>query len=92
MKVVDKATGASHDAEVTLDHDEGPRPDTTAEGLAKLKAVYEGGTTTAGNASQLSDGAAAIVLMDADAAAKRGLPILGLFRGMESPRRRPRPR
>jgi acetyl-CoA C-acetyltransferase len=83
MKVVDKATGASRDAEVMLDHDEGPRPDTTAEGLAKLKPVYEGGTTTAGNASQLSDGAAAIVLMDADAAAKRGLPIVGLFRGME---------
>ena len=83
MKVVDKATGAAHDAEVTLDHDEGPRPDTTAAGLAKLKPVYPGGTTTAGNASQLSDGAAAIVLMDADLAAKRGQPILGLFRGME---------
>jgi acetyl-CoA C-acetyltransferase len=53
------------------------------EGLAKLKPVYPGGTTTAGNASQLSDGAAALVLMDADVAAKRGLPMLGLFRGME---------
>jgi len=83
MKVVDKATGAAHDAEVTLNHDEGPRPDTTAEGLAKLKPVYPGGTTTAGNASQLSDGAAAIVLADAAVAAKRGLPILGLFRGMD---------
>jgi acetyl-CoA C-acetyltransferase len=83
MRVVDKATGAAHEVEVTLDHDEGPRPDTTAEGLAKLKPVYPGGTTTAGNASQLSDGAAALVLADAAVAAKRGLPILGLFRGME---------
>ncbi|HTQ44738.1 MAG TPA: acetyl-CoA C-acyltransferase [Polyangiaceae bacterium] len=83
MKVTDKVTKATHDEQVTLDHDEGPRPDTTLEGLAALKPVYVGGTTTAGNASQLSDGAAAAVLMDADAASKRGLPILGLFRGME---------
>ena len=82
-KVVDKATGQSREQEVTLDHDEGPRADTTLEGLAKLKPVFDGGTTTAGNASQLSDGAAAAVLMDADLAAKRGLPILGLFRGMQ---------
>ena len=83
MKVVDKATGASRMETVTLVHDEGPRPDTTLEGLAKLKPVFEGGTTTAGNASQLSDGAAALVMMDADLAAQRGLPILGLFRGMQ---------
>jgi acetyl-CoA C-acetyltransferase len=83
MKVTDKVTKASHDEEVTLDRDEGPRPDTTAEGLAKLQPVYPGGTTTAGNASQLSDGAAAVVMMDADLAARRGLPILGLFRGMQ---------
>jgi acetyl-CoA C-acetyltransferase len=83
MKATDKVTGQSHDQEVTLDHDEGPRPDTTAEGLARLPPVYPGGTTTAGNASQLSDGAAALVMMDADLAAKRGLPILGLFRGMQ---------
>lgn len=83
MKVTDKATGAVSERAVTLDRDEGPRPDTTLEGLAKLKPVYPGGTTTAGNASQLSDGAAATVLMDADLAAKRGLPILGLFRGMQ---------
>lgn len=83
MKVTDKATGQSRMEQVTLDHDEGPRPDTTLEGLAKLKPVFEGGTTTAGNASQLSDGAAALVMMDADVAAKRGLPILGLFRGMQ---------
>ena len=83
MKVTDKATNTSHDQEVTLDRDEGPRPDTTLEKLLALKPVYPGGTTTAGNASQLSDGAAAVVMMDADVAAKRGLPILGLFRGMQ---------
>ena len=83
MKVVDKATGESRMQEVTLDHDEGPRPGTTFEALSALKPVYEGGTTTAGNASQLSDGAAAVVMMDADLAAKRGLPILGLFRSMQ---------
>ncbi|HET9987405.1 MAG TPA: acetyl-CoA C-acyltransferase [Kofleriaceae bacterium] len=83
MKVTDKATKESHEREVTLDRDEGPRPDTTLEGLAALKPVYPGGTTTAGNASQLSDGAGAVVMMAADEAAKRGLPILGLFRGMQ---------
>src|SRR5947207_2077551 len=54
-----------------------------AAGDAALKPVYPGGTTTAGNASQLSDGAGAVVMMDADIAARRGLPILGLFRGMQ---------
>jgi acetyl-CoA C-acetyltransferase len=83
MKVVDKATKESREVEVTLERDEGPRPDTTLEKLAALPPVFPGGTTTAGNASQLSDGAAAAVLMDADAAARRGLPILGLFRGMQ---------
>ena len=83
MKVTDKATGESSMREVTLDHDEGPRPDTTLEGLAALKPVYPGGTTTAGNASQSSDGAAALVMMDADLAARRGLRILGLFRGLQ---------
>lgn len=83
MKVIDKATGEARMEQVTLDRDEGPRPDTTLEGLAKLKPVFDGGTTTAGNASQLSDGAAALVMMDADVAARRGLPILGLFRGMQ---------
>ncbi|SEE70584.1 acetyl-CoA C-acetyltransferase [Rhizobiales bacterium GAS191] len=83
MNVTDKATKQSHTQEVTLDHDEGPRPDTTLAGLSALKPVYPGGTITAGNASQLSDGAAAAVMMDADLAAQRGLPILGLFRGMQ---------
>jgi len=83
MKITDKVTKASREQEVTLDLDEGPRPDTTLAGLAALKPVYPGGTTTAGNASQLSDGAGAVVMMDADIAARRGLPILGLFRGMQ---------
>lgn len=81
MKVTDKATDQTSEREVTLDRDEGPRPDTSYEKLASLKPVYEGGTTTAGNASQLSDGAAAVVMMDADLAAQRGLPILGYWRG-----------
>jgi acetyl-CoA C-acetyltransferase len=83
MQVTDRASGDTHMAEVTLDLDEGPRPGTTLEALSALKPVYEGGTTTAGNASQLSDGAAAAVLMDADLAARRGIPILGRFRGMQ---------
>ena len=81
MKITDKASGESRMQTVTLDRDEGPRPDTTLEKLAALKPVFEGGVTTAGNASQLSDGAAACVMMDADLAARRGLPILGYWRG-----------
>jgi acetyl-CoA C-acetyltransferase len=83
MKLTDKATQATKLVEVTLDKDEGPRPDSTLEGLAKLKPVAPDGFITAGNASQLSDGAAGLVLMDADLAAKRNIPILGLFRGMQ---------
>ena len=83
MKVTDKTTKESHTQEVTLVSDEGPRPDTTLAGLAALKPIYPSGTITAGNASQLSDGAAAVVMMDADLAARRGLSILGLFRGMQ---------
>jgi acetyl-CoA C-acetyltransferase len=83
MKVTDKATSESRVIEVTLDRDEGPRPDSTLEGLAKLKPVAPDGFITAGNASQLSDGAAAVVLMDAQLAARRNLRVLGLFRGMQ---------
>jgi acetyl-CoA C-acetyltransferase len=83
MRVTDKVTKEGHEQEVTLDRDEGPRPDTTLAALSALKPVYPGGTTTAGNASQLSDGAAAVVMMDADLASRRGLPILGRFRGMQ---------
>jgi acetyl-CoA acetyltransferase family protein len=67
---------------VLLSRDEGNRPDTSAEGLAALKAVVgEGGVVTAGNASQLSDGASVCVLMDARRAERLGLPVLGVFRG-----------
>ena len=83
MKVTDKATQTTREEQVTLERDEGPRPDTTLAGLSALKPVQPGGTITAGNASQLSDGAGAVVMMDADLAARRGLPILGLFRGMQ---------
>src|SRR6185312_16067412 len=68
---------------VTLAQDEGNRPDTTLDGLAKLKPVRgEGHCITAGNASQLSDGATACVVMDAKLAEKRGLEPLGIYRGM----------
>src|SRR5262245_8446916 len=80
--VQDKATGEVREEPVTLTRDEGNRPDTTAEGLAALKPVLgEKGTITAGNASQLSDGAAACVVMDAKLAEQRGLQPLGIFRG-----------
>ncbi len=80
-KVVDKNTKAESFEQVTLKSDEGNRPDTTLEGLASLKPVREGKWITAGNASQLSDGASACVVMDAKAAEKRGLKPLGTFRG-----------
>jgi acetyl-CoA C-acetyltransferase len=81
MKVQDKATGEISEQTVTRKLDEGNRPDTTLEGLQKLKPVFEGGVITAGNASQLSDGAAAVVVMDAEMARERGLEPLGLFKG-----------
>jgi acetyl-CoA acetyltransferase family protein len=80
--VQDKATGAVSEQEITLIQDEGNRPDTAAEGLAGLKPVTgEKGHITAGNASQLSDGASACVVMDATLAQQRGLSPLGIFRG-----------
>ncbi|KAA1194158.1 acetyl-CoA C-acyltransferase [Pseudohalioglobus sediminis] len=79
--VWDKETGEQSAAEVTVSADEGMRA-TTAEGLAGLRTVVEGGTITAGNASQLSDGAAAQVVMDAKLAEQRGLEPLGIYRGM----------
>lgn len=82
MIVTDKATGAVARKEVTLDKDEGNRPETTIEGLQALKPVVEGGVITAGNASQLSDGASACVVMEAKVAAKRGLQPLGRYVGM----------
>ena len=81
--VQDKATGEVREEEVTLKQDEGNRPDTTAEGLAALKPVTgEKGHITAGNASQLSDGASACVVMDGTLAEKRGLHPLGIYRGL----------
>lgn len=82
MTVTDKATKQTSSREITLTRDEGNRADTTAEGLAMLKPVIEGGVITAGNASQLSDGASACVVMDAEMAAKRGLTPLGRYVGM----------
>jgi acetyl-CoA C-acetyltransferase/acetyl-CoA acyltransferase len=81
MAVIDKETKQVSHKDVSLCHDEGPRPDTTAEGLAGLKPVREGGCITAGNASQLSDGASACVMIEAKEADRRGLAPLGTFRG-----------
>ena len=81
--VQDRETGAISEQEVTLAKDEGNRPDTTFEGLANLKPVMgEEKYITAGNASQLSDGASACVLMERGHAEKRGLVPLGIYRGM----------
>ena len=89
MKVADKATGQVSDREITISKDEGNRADTTLEGLAALKPVFKGGQRikegryiTAGNASQLSDGAAALVLMEAKEAERRGLEPLGRYVGI----------
>ena len=77
MKHVDKASGKEALEEKTLKLDEGNRPSTTLEGLQSLKPVFEGGCITAGNASQLSDGAAACVLMDSKTAEQRNVEPLG---------------
>jgi acetyl-CoA C-acetyltransferase len=81
MGVMDRETGEISLHEVVLDKDEGNRPTTTLEGLAGLNPVREGGFITAGNASQLSDGASAAVVMEARLAEKRGLEPLGIYRG-----------
>lgn len=80
--VKNKETGETSLEEITLTKDEGNRPSTTLETLAGLKPVIEGGMVTAGNASQLSDGASACVLMEGQLASKRGLSPLGIYRGM----------
>lgn len=89
MKVMDKETKEISDVEVTLGKDEGNRPTTTLEGLQSLNPVFKGGQQikegkfiTAGNASQLSDGASASVLMEEKEAEKRGANVLGIYRGM----------
>ncbi|WP_100261403.1 acetyl-CoA C-acyltransferase [Qipengyuania seohaensis] len=82
-KVMNKETGEVSDEDVTIAKDEGNRPSTTLEGLASLQPVMGPGTTiTAGNASQLSDGSAAVVVMEAKEAEKRGLNPLGRYIGM----------
>jgi acetyl-CoA acetyltransferase family protein len=83
MQVKDKETGEISTKEVTISKDEGNRPNTTLEGLAQLQPVLGPGTTiTAGNASQLSDGSSACVIMEASVAEKRGLEPLGRYVGM----------
>lgn len=82
MGVMNKETREISFRDVTLDKDEGNRPDTNIEGLRGLKTVFEGGHITAGNASQLSDGASACVVMDSRLAEKRGLEPLGIYRGI----------
>jgi acetyl-CoA C-acetyltransferase len=83
MLVKDKATGETSKKEVTLTKDEGNRADTTLEGLQSLQPVVgPDGMITAGNASQLSDGASACVIMEAGLAAQRGLKPLGRYIGM----------
>ena len=82
MLYTDKETKQQSKHEVTLEKDEGNRPTTTLDGLTGLRTVFEGGVITAGNASQLSDGASASVLMDARVAERKGLTPLGAYRGM----------
>ncbi len=81
MGVMDKETKEISFSDVVLEKDEGNRPTTSLEGLAGLKPVRENGHITAGNASQLSDGASASVVMEAGAAAARGLTPMGIYRG-----------
>ncbi|HET7815261.1 MAG TPA: acetyl-CoA C-acyltransferase [Candidatus Baltobacteraceae bacterium] len=81
--VEDKSTGAVREEQVTLNKDEGNRPDTTLDALLKLKGVLDPNSSiTAGNSSQLSDGAGAVVVMDSKLAEQRGLQPLGFYRGM----------
>ena len=82
MLFMDKETKEQSVHDVMLEKDEGNRPSTTLEGLVGLKPVIEGGVITAGNASQLSDGASASVIMDSKLAEQRGLSPLGAYRGM----------
>jgi acetyl-CoA C-acetyltransferase len=81
MAAVDPESGRVLTKSVVVEQDEGLRPDTTLEGVSKIKPALPGGTVAAGNASQFSDGAGACVLMSAREASKRGLKPLGAFRG-----------
>lgn len=82
MAVVNKDTKEVSYKEMTLSKDEGNRADTTVESLASLKPVVEGGCITGGNASQLSDGASACIVMERKLAERRGLAPLGIYRGI----------
>lgn len=82
MGIMDKETKEISFKDVTLEKDEGNRPQTNAEGLASLKPVFDGGVITAGNASQLSDGASACVVMDSKLAEQRNIEPLGIYRGL----------
>jgi acetyl-CoA C-acetyltransferase len=81
MGVADKDTGQLGTKEVTLDRDEGIRADTTYEGVSQIRPAIPGGVIAAGNASQFSDGASAVVVMNSKIAEKKGLKPLGIFRG-----------
>jgi len=81
MKVVDKGTGAESIQDVTITEDEGIRPDTSYEGVSKIKPAIEGGVIAAGNASQFSDGASVAIVMNDKTAARKGVKPLGVFRG-----------
>jgi acetyl-CoA C-acetyltransferase len=81
MGVADPAAGTLTTREVTIDRDEGIRPDTTLEAVSKIRPALPGGVITAGNASQFSDGSSACVVMSATLAGRRGLAPLGIFRG-----------
>jgi acetyl-CoA C-acetyltransferase len=80
--LVNKETGETAEQQVTIEQDEGNRPGTTYADLERIRTVYEGGTIAAGNASQLSDGASASIIMSSELAEKRGLNPLGAYRGM----------
>ena len=82
MKVKDKSSGELSDKTVLLEKDECNRADTDMKGLAGLSAVVENGSITPGNASQLSDGSSACVLMDGKLAEQKGLEPIGIFRGL----------
>jgi acetyl-CoA C-acetyltransferase len=83
MAVADKDAGTIGTREVTLAADEGIRPDTTYEGVAKIRAAVPGGVIAAGNSSQFSDGASMCILMEAKRAERKGLAALGIFRGFQ---------
>ena len=83
MAVADKDAGTIGTQEVTFAADEGIRPDTTYEGVAKIRAAVPGGVIAAGNSSQFSDGASMCIVMEAKRAEKKGLAALGIFRGFQ---------